>query len=487
MKKGLIIAFLFVILCAIITFFTYRTLIFVEKAPTNNIENKQTTVKAIAVVNLSNAIKYKVITNKDANKNNYANHEKFWNFLKETYPDVFKTLKVEKIHNYNYLLKWEGKENKQLPILLTAHYDTVDVEEKTLEKWKFPPYEGKIYKDRVWGRGALDNKASLIAIFEAINNLIKNNYTPQRDIYFAFGHDEETGGLNGAVKIAKFLKEKNIKFDLILDEGGRVAKKKNGEQTAYIGISEKGRYLININVEDKAIHASNPYPESSITQLAKVIKALNRNQMRAKLTPQTMEYLENTLNERDLTTKILLANQDVLKPLLIAKLSKDNSDNAIIRTTTAFTMLQGAGSANAVPQIAQVTVDFRIIPTQTPKDVKKHVEQVLNRSLKKIKYSIEEISAQEPTKISDTKSQAFNTLKREINSFFPSANIVPYMVPAGTDARNYDSLSNNVYRFLPISVSNEDYALMHGINENIEIENYSRMIDFYESFLKNNY
>ena len=61
------------------------------------------------------------------------------------------------------------------------------------------------------------------------------------------------------------------------------------------------------------------------------------------------------------------------------------------------------------------------------------------------------------------------------------------MVPAVTDARNYDSLSDNVYRFLPISITDEDYALMHGVDENIGIENYSRMIDFYESFLKSNY
>ena len=485
MKKKLIIAFLFVFLC-ITTFFIYRTLIFIQKTPIANIENKQTTLRKSAVENLSNAIKHKVITSTDLTKNNYANHDKFWAFLKETYPDIFTTLKVEKIHNYNYLLKWEGKDKSLAPVMLTAHYDTVDVEEKTLKKWKFPPYEGKIYQDKVWGRGTLDDRASFIAIFEAINSLIKNNYTPQRDIYFAFGHDEETGGFNGAVKIAEFLKEKNIKFDLILDEGGRVSKKKNGKQTVYIGISEKGRYLANINVENKAIHASRPYPESSITQLAKVIKALNKNQMKAKIIPQTKEYLQNTIDERDLTTKILLANQDVLKPLLIAKLSKNNLDNTIIRTTTAFTMLQGANSANAVPEIAQVTVDFRILPTQTPEDVEKHIKKVLN-NLKGIKYNIEKISAQNPTKISNTNSDSFKILKKEISAFFPSANIVPYMTPAGTDARNYDSLSDNVYRFLPISISDENYALMHGINENIEIENYSRMIDFYESLLKDNY
>ncbi|MBR3604608.1 MAG: M20/M25/M40 family metallo-hydrolase, partial [Candidatus Gastranaerophilales bacterium] len=357
-KKLIIVAFLFIFLC-FITFLIYRTLIFVQKTPVSNIENKTTTSNVSAVENLSNALKHKVVTNKDITKNDYSNHDKFWIFLKETYPDVFNALKIEKIHNYNYLLKWEGKDRNLLPIMLTAHYDTVDVEEKTLKKWKYAPFQGEIAQDKVWGRGALDDRASFIAIFEAINNLIKNNYTPQRDIYFAFGHDEETGGFNGAVKIAEFLKEKNIKFDLILDEGGRVAKKKNGKQTAYVGISEKGRYLANITVENKAIHASRPYKESSITQLAKVIKVLNKNQMRAKITPQTKEYLEKTLDERDLITKILLANQDILKPLLIAKLSKNNLDNTIIRTTTAFTMLQGANSANAIPEIAQVTVDFR--------------------------------------------------------------------------------------------------------------------------------
>ena len=199
------------------------------------------------------------------------------------------------------------------------------------------------------------------------------------------------------------------------------------------------------------------------------------------------EYYNQVYFDKDFVTRLLIANQDIFKPLLFEKLSKNNLDNTLIRTTTAFTMQKGSNSANAIPQVAQVTADFRILPTDTPMDVEEHINDVLSKKLPNIKYSIETISAQAPSKVSLIDSNEYKILESEIKYFFPSALVVPYMVPAGTDARNYEKLSDCIYRFLPISLTPEEYALMHGVNENISIENYMRMIKFYESLIKNNF
>ena len=447
----LILAVIFLILCCLVFVF-YRALNFSPASLIKNEKNKEVEIINSSVNNLSNILKHKVVTTKDLMKNDYSTHDALWAYLRNVYPEVFSTLKVEKIAGYNYLLKWEGTDKKLLPVMFTGHYDTVDVEEKTLKDWKYKPFEGKIAEEKIWGRGALDDRSSFVALFESINLLIKQNYKPKRDIYFAFGHDEETGGINGAVQIAKYLENKNIKFEMILDEGGRV-EKKDGRQRAYVGISEKGRLLANIRVENKAMHASRPYSETSITQLAKVIQVLNKHQMKAKLTPQAHEYFKQVYFDRDFITRILIANQDFLKPFLFKRLSKDNLDNTLIRTTTAFTMLQGSNSANAVPQLAQVTVDFRILPTDTPKDVEDHIKKVLSKKMPNLKYSIEVVSAQAPSKVSKIDSKVYGILESEIRNFFPSASVIPYLVPAGTDARNYKKLSDCIYRFLPISLT----------------------------------
>jgi hypothetical protein len=103
MKKKLIIAFLFVFLC-ITTFFIYRTLIFIQKTPIVNIENKQTTLRKNTVENLSNAIKHKVITNTDLTKNNYTSHDNFWTFLRETYPEGSRVELISMEDPYNRVL-----------------------------------------------------------------------------------------------------------------------------------------------------------------------------------------------------------------------------------------------------------------------------------------------------------------------------------------------------------------------------------------------
>ncbi len=74
----------------------------------------------------------------------------------------------------------------------------------------------------VWGRGTLDIKNQLIGIMEAAEELLKQGFRPERTIHFAFGHDEETGGVNGAAVLGKLLKERKIHLAAIVDEGGGI-------------------------------------------------------------------------------------------------------------------------------------------------------------------------------------------------------------------------------------------------------------------------
>jgi len=484
--KKIIFAILFLTLILFIGFILFRTFNFSKNKVDINKENLKVDVDNDSVEHLLKSVKIPVITLSDYKNSDFKKHIEFKEFLETAYPNVFNNLEFMTVNYYSFLLKWKGSDSNLAPVLFTGHYDVVGADETSLKDWKYPPFEGKVEGDKIFGRGTLDDRGSVIAMFEAVEKLIKEGFSPQRDIYFAIGHDEETGGINGAKAISEYFYDNNIKPEMVLDEGGRV-EIKNNKQNAYIGISEKGRLLVNIEFKSEGAHASRPPKMTSVVKLAKAIELLNKHQSKPVLIPQVKEYYRTTYNDRNFITRILIANSDILEFFLFKELEKNPLDNAYIRSTTAITKLKGSDFANAIPSKAVLTLDSRILPTQTPEDMLEHIKYVLNKEFREDEYKIEIVSKSNPSNISNTDNEIFKKLSLEIKTMFPSANIVPYMIPAGTDAKHYEKISNNVYRFLPISIKPEEYSLMHGVNEYLSIDNYSRMIAFYKSFIKNNF
>ena len=120
-----------------------------------------------------------------------------------------------------------------------SHHDVVEAG----GEWEHAPFSGDIDNEgRVWGRGAVDTKASLCCIFGAVEELIGEGYQPPMDVYIASSCTEEVSG-DGGPAINNFLKEKGVKLDLILDEGGMIVHAPiagvNGIY-AMVGVVEKG-------------------------------------------------------------------------------------------------------------------------------------------------------------------------------------------------------------------------------------------------------
>src|SRR4029450_1753999 len=74
----------------------------------------------------------------------------------------------------------------------------------------------------VGGGGAMDDKASLFCILEAVEGLLTAGFEPERTLLLAFGHDEEIGGEQGAARIAELLASRDARLAFVLDEGGAV-------------------------------------------------------------------------------------------------------------------------------------------------------------------------------------------------------------------------------------------------------------------------
>ena len=385
------------------------------------------------------------------------------------------------------LLRWQGKNARLEPVLLLAHLDVVPVEPATRDEWTHAPFSGAIKDGFVWGRGTLDDKAMAYAILEAIEMMIKQKYQPNRTIMIALGEDEEIGGIMGAQKMAHQLQKEGLRFAYILDEAHLIIEDALSflpKPLAMIGIAEKGFTTLTLTARVNGGHSSMPPKETAVGVLSKAIYRLESNPLPATVSGATRQMFEYVGPEVNPPYNVLFANMWLTKPLLINILSQKNTSNALIRTTTAPTMVRGGIKDNVLPKQASAKVNFRIIPGETPEDVVNYVQQIISDE-RVIVQALNKETDGKPSPISDTDSFGFNVLQRTITQVFPDVVVAPALVIAFTDSRHYQALSDQIYRFMPVQLKQEDLTRIHGIDERISTESYKQMIRFYHQLILN--
>lgn len=434
-----------------------------------------------ALARYSGGLKIKTISNSNYKETNFEEFDKFIVYLKNTYPIIFSKSEFVRINKYNLVFKIKGQNSDLKPNLLTAHYDVVGVKDE--KGWKQPPFAGYYDDEYILARGTLDDKSSFFAILEATNDLLKNNFKPQADLYLAFSHCEETGSPEGAKKVIDYFNDKNIQFATALDEGGRVINK-NGKYFAFVGTAEKGRLLTKVTTIGTGKHASTPDKNSATEKLAKLILKFNNQNYNTQISNDIYQYYLSTFTSYDFLTKYLIANKSIFKPILYKQLSKNAEDNARINSTFAITILEASNTANVISNNASMIMDIRILPIHNPENIKKYIENTIYKILDKDEVQIEYLDVMQPCKASSINTKEYKMLEVDIHTIFPNIQIAPYMVLGATDAREYSKVADNTYRFLPIILSDEEAALMHADNEKISVQNWARMIEFYTNFIK---
>lgn len=405
--------------------------------------------------------------------------------IDSNYTRVGRALRRTRVNRYSLLYRWEGKNTNLAPVLIMAHQDVVPVSDETLGRWTYPPFSGAIAEGYVWGRGALDDKSSMMSILEAVELLLKNNFTPQRTIYFAFGHDEEVGGRMGAKAIASACEAEGLHFEFVLDEGlaitqGMLPGVKS--DAALIGLAEKGYLTLQLTAHAAGGHSSTPPKQNAVGDLARAIAALEDNQMPARLDGPVGQLFDYAGPEMDFGHKLVFANRWLFGPLIKSQLSAGANTNALIRTTTAPTMIESGIAENVLPNTAIATVNFRIRPGENTDDVIAHVKRVIANDSVTVSNGP---TVSNPTKVASTEAFGFQIVQTTIKQIFPDVITCPSLVLGATDARYFDNLADNCYRFYPNRVNAEDLKRVHGINERISTNNYKGMIQFYCQLMKN--
>jgi carboxypeptidase PM20D1 len=405
----------------------------------------------------------------------------------ESFPLIDSFLELRKFNAFSRLYKWSGKNPGLAPILLMAHTDVVPIEMSSLDKWTEKPYSGKIKDGFIWGRGALDDKNNVFAILETIESLLQEDYIPERTVYLAFGHDEEVSGLKGAKAMAEYLEKEAIRFEYILDEGQFIIEgvmSSLSKPLAMIGTAEKGYVTLDLMAQlPKGGHSAMPPKQTAIGILSSAINELQNHPFPAKIDGATADMFSHAGPEMNTTYKALFANLWLTKGIVKSVLSADEGTNAMIRTTTAPTIIRGGIKDNVLPTSAMATINFRILPGETVQSVKDYVEKTINDD--RILVSVQEASACDPSLVSGTNTFGYQVLQKSVLEVYPDIIVAPSLVIGATDSRHMAALSDQIYRFSPIQIGRDELNGFHGINERLSVENYKQMIRFYRQLILN--
>ena len=436
---------------------------------------------------LSEAIRIKTVSYVDRDKVDWAEFEKFKNFLLTEYPNLKNKLTLEIIGKSNLVFRWKGKDSSLDPIALLSHQDVVPVESGTEGDWEHPAFDGVDDGEYIWGRGALDMKNHLIAVVEAVETLLEENFEPERDVYLLFGENEEVMSTtdSGAMLIAKHFEEKGIHFDSVIDEGGamlpiNIKGVLENKYLAGVGVAEKGYADYEVSVKSKGGHSSQPPNHTAVGKLADVIKDIEKHQFKSTITPSVFKLFTSIGKNCTYPVRIFACNLWLLKPIVKAIMKRIPPAASLIRSTTGITMAKGSPTANVLPQIASVTANFRMMPGTSLKDVETHIRKVVRN--KDIEVAL--LKGKEPSKFSPTDSRTFKIIEELSTRNDENIIIAPFLVMGGTDACHYQNVCENIYRFAPFKVSTQLLLTTHSTNERLPVACIEESVSFFKRYIR---
>ena len=423
---------------------------------------------------LSELVKCKTVSYADAALEDEEEFEKLIDKLPELYPSVMETCTLMRLPGRALLFRWYGKSEGEAAVLM-AHYDVVPVEE---DNWSRPPFSALIEDGVMWGRGTLDTKVTFNGILSAAENLIRQGFRPENDIYFAFSGGEEISG-PGAVNIVNWFQENGMVPKLVLDEGGAVVEDVfPGVKApcALIGIAEKGMMNLEYSISGAGGHASAPAPHTPVGRLAKACTEVENHPFKMHITLPVRKMFDTLGRHSGFLYRMIFANLWAFGWVLDLLTRKTGGElNALLRTTVAFTQMSGSKAPNVIPPSASIVSNIRLNPEDS-------VEQAVSRIRGIVKDSGIELrtdTSMDPSPVSRTDCEGWEIVSGAAAATWKGCIVSPYLMVQCSDSRHYRDLSDKVYRFSAMDLTAKERHLIHGNDERIRLETVGRATEFF--------
>ena len=462
------------VLVAFIAVVAIRTIRFRPKPQPEVTKEEIAFDRDATVDSLAQLVRCKTVSYNDHSLEDEGEFQKLISLLPTLYPNVFGTCTFQQLPDRALLLRWPGKQAGD-PAVMMAHYDVVPVNE---EKWDKPPFAGVIEDGILWGRGTLDTKVTFNGILSAANSLIGQGFQPEKDIYFAFSGGEEING-QGAPNIVAYFTEHGIHPAIVVDEGGAVVENVFPgvkQPCGLIGIAEKGMLNAQYRTVSAGGHASAPKPHTPVGVLAAACKRVEDHPFKAHIDGPAAQMFDTLGRYSTPLYRVIFANMWCFGWIIDTLGKKSGGEmNALVRTTVAFTQMEGSSARNVIPPEAKMVSNIRLNPADSVASALSHLEKAVNDPA----VEITSLESFEPSPVSETGCDAWEKVASAVANTWPGCIVSPYLMVQCSDSRHYRDLSNHVYRFSAMDLTAEERSTIHGNNERIRLETVAKAVEFY--------
>jgi carboxypeptidase PM20D1 len=430
-----------------------------------------------AAQHLSQAVQIQTVSHQDRAEDQPGEWTRLHDFLVTSYPAAHAAMTREVVGKNTLVYTWRGSDPSLAPVVLMAHQDVVPVTPGTEGDWKHPPFSGAIADGAVWGRGSIDDKGSLITLFEGIEALARQGFKPRRTVMIVSGEDEETRG-TGARAAAALLKSRGIKAQFVIDEGLAVISDNpvTGGRLALIGTAEKGYATLVVTAKAAGGHSSAPPPDSGgVVALARAVTAIADHGFPMDFKGPGAAMVQTLAPSAPFAVRLAVANPWLFKPLLLSQIGATPAGAAMLHTTIAPTMLKGSPKENVLPQDATAWINYRIAPGDSSAGVMARAKAAVGSLPVTLGWGETKV---EPSPVSSTSSDGWKVISA-VAGQVTGAPVAPSLVTAGTDSRYLQPVATDVYRFQPMEFTLKDIAMIHGTNEHMTLKNLEQSVQFY--------
>lgn len=438
------------------------------------------TKSTAAAAKLSKAIRLRTVSRLDVTRVEHSEFLRWEEFLREQFPLIHARCEITKISAVASVYHLRGTREELPAAGYYAHFDVVPADEAG-SGWTHPPFSGAIADGFVWGRGAIDDKGSLVSLWEALEELLAAGFVPQRSIYLLLGGDEEIGGTHGAAAIAEHLAGLGVRFVSLLDEGTFIVEgliPGTAAPIALIGTAEKGYANVRLSVDGEGGHSSMPPTRTAVGVLADALARIEHSPFPLRITPTIASFFRALAPATRFPLSFVLRHPGLFALPLKAVFSRPSQARAMLRTTLAPTMLRGSEAENVLAGHAEAIINIRVLQGDS-------VESCLGELERKIADRRVHVDLQpgsdrsEPTTPAGPGSWAYRRTRASIEEVFPETVTAPFLVVGATDSRYFHGVSDACLRFVPFRMNAELIATMHNVDERISIENLALATRFY--------
>ena len=437
---------------------------------------------AVYVAKLSRMIGCKTVWTHSGE--NDAEYQRFYGVLEELFPNIAAKAKKLTFGGGCFVYVIEGK-NATKNIMLMSHHDVVEGS----EDWKTDPFEAVEKDGYLYGRGTIDTKTPLFAELQAVEELLAEGYAFEGiNLYIGSSNNEEVCG-DGMVLATDYFRQQGIRFHVVVDEGGAITE---GQipgvkcKSAVVAVHEKSRHLFRCvaSLDTKGHGGFGGSKDSAVERLSRFITEVSDKKdkiYQGKFYPEVRATFERHVPYMAFPMNFLFGNIWLFSPVIKKIMMGIPAASAMLSTGLSFTNLTAGDPRD--PQIraktAETTMFLRCVREEDLYAGLKKIQKIAD----KYGVTIEEVE-RDYCRPTDFEGDAYKTVEALLHENFPDVAVVPFLLTAGTDARRFTDVADNILRFAPIDLNKKQFATIHAADEHIGIENIGQCVVFYKDLVQ---